>query len=127
VADLFTPGRLWQRLAFAVLLPLAIWAIYGWWTASLHGAVATVLGVAAFMTGVLSSAAVFRAWTAFGERLNQVVVRFLFGVIYFGVVPVFLLARLRDRLGVRGAHKRESFWLGRPPVEESAERMARMG
>lgn len=127
MAELLVPGRPWQRLCFALLVPIFGWASYAWWHGDLHGGITLLLGFATFVTGVLSSAPVFRAWVAFGERLNRVIISLIFGLIYFAVVPLFLFARRRDRLGLRGAAQKSSFWIARPAVEESVERMARMG
>ncbi len=127
MVDLLIPGRWWQRISFALLLPALGWAIHEWSAGDLHGGIVLPLGFATFVTGVLSSAAVFRIWTAFGVRLNRVVIGLIFGAIYFLVVPFFLPARLRDRLGLRGAAAKSTFWIARPPVEESVERLARMG
>jgi hypothetical protein len=64
---------------------------------------------------------------AFAERLNRLAVGLLFGAIYFAVVPVFLFARFRDRLGARPADARISFWVPRGPAPGDLESLSRMG
>jgi hypothetical protein len=121
-----TPGQRWQRIALALMSPLAGAAVWMWWGAALHGAAAILLSITAFLFGVLSFAPVYRAWMAFGERANRIVVGFLFLVIYAVIVPIFSLLRLGDRFGIRGQTRR-SFWVERPRREESVESMLRMG
>ena len=120
------PGQRWQRITFVVLLPLEALVLWLWWGASLHGAVAIALGIATFFFGVLSSAPLYRAWMAFGERTNRVVVGVLFLLIYAAVVPLFSFVRFQDRLGMRRADRR-SFWVERRQPDDTIESMLRMG
>ena len=120
------PGQRWQRIAFALLLPLEAWVVSLWWGASLHGAIPIALGIATFFFGVLSSAPLYRAWMAFGERANRVVVGLLFSLIYGLVVPLFFFVRLQDRLGMRRRGRR-SFWVERRQPDDTVEAMLRMG
>jgi hypothetical protein len=126
VEEWFSPGQRWQRVAFGVLLPAEIWLVSRWWGASLHGALPVLLGIATFLFGVLSFAPLYRAWLAFGERANRVVIGLLFALIYALVVPLFSLVRLSDRLGLRGRSQR-SFWVTRRQPDDTVESMLRMG
>ena len=79
-SDLFVPGKLWQRISAALLVPLALWRAAEWWNDDGPFWLAVVCGIVAFMFVALSIPALYAAWLRFGEKMNRVVMSMAIGL-----------------------------------------------
>ena len=66
----------------------------------------------------------WRAWMTFARALGKANMLLVLTVLYFVVVPLFSLWRLKDPLAIK-LRGRKTQWTEREPVEESTERFAR--
>ena len=68
--------------------------------------------------------AIVRGWKAFAHRLGRIQTWIILSLLYFLVVPLFSLIRIRDPLGYTLGEP-DSWWEEMEPVDEKMEEAGR--